>query len=214
MFDAAVVEDVGHSYVAIQANVPVGSAESDLHVAEAPALLIRHEIDRIIEINRIIIKAIEKAPDVEYAAHTEEICDLVGMAEGEISGMETAKAATRHADLADITFIPYIRYELVFQEFVVLNVVRDPVFGIEMLRVPGVGVDRVHTVNLVFPRFDQPPDGFDQAHVLGLVIPAERRGEEQDRVAPTAENKHLHVLVEMMRVVFNVLLFQTKTVYS
>ncbi|MNY60903.1 hypothetical protein D3C86_1975190 [compost metagenome] len=92
--------------------------------------------------------------------------------------------------------------------------VRDAELRVEVLPVPGVGIDCIHTIYLVFARFDEPPDRFDQPHVFGLIIPAEGCWEKKDRVAPVAENKHLHFLVEMMRIVFNVLLFQTKTVYS
>ena len=96
VFDAVVVEDVGHPDIAVQANVPVGSAEGDLHVAEPPTLLIRHKIDGVIEIYRIIIKAVEKTADIEYTTHADQVSNLIGVAEGEISDVDRDRTALRY----------------------------------------------------------------------------------------------------------------------
>ena len=115
VFDAVTVEDVGHPDITVQANVPVGSTESDLHMAETPTLLIGHKIDGVVEIHRIIIKTIEKTSDIEHPAHADQVSNLVGVAEGEISGMKTAETTTCDADLAYLTFIADVRYQLILR---------------------------------------------------------------------------------------------------
>ena len=80
--------------------VPFTSAENDAHVIEFPRVGdVRHVVVRTVEIDVVVVIAIEKRADIDRAAEGNEMTDGIGMAKGDIGGVIGAetRASNRHA---------------------------------------------------------------------------------------------------------------------
>src|ERR1017187_2124324 len=93
MADAARPQNGGEFLVLAPAHVPFASGEHGPYVVIAPA--------------------VEEALDVERAAHGDAAGDLVGMAEGEVHGMVSAKAAAGHDGARGPILVPHQRQHVI-----------------------------------------------------------------------------------------------------
>ena len=100
MLNAFGVQDVGKPHRFMPGIIPLPGAENDAHVVEFPRIIdVRQVVVGTVEINIVVVIAIEKRTDIERAAERDEVADGVRMAKrdiGRVLGPE-ARAAHRHA---------------------------------------------------------------------------------------------------------------------
>src|SRR5208282_124477 len=92
-----------HLYVRVQTHIPIRRSQYDLHLPDAaqePLIAhVRQIVRRVVEINVVVVVAIELALDVERSAHADASRHHIRMPHGKIQCMIAAKAAPRHRDL-------------------------------------------------------------------------------------------------------------------
>lgn len=175
------------------ADVTVGSPQHDHHVPEGGVGVARKKIDGVIEIDVVIIIAIGKGADFEDAAHREAMRREGGVTEGEIRGVVSPEAAAGGGDAGAAGFADGTGDDLVEDEPVVEGLVPGAICGGDRLVVPAEGVEAVGAIDLYFSVLEEPAGGFDEAHVLILVV-ASFGGREQDqRVTGIAEYEHFEL---------------------
>src|SRR4051794_11781267 len=89
--DVPAPEDAGDLLVALPEGVVPAGDEDDVHPLQrgdpARVLLAHDEIDRVVEVDRLVVEAVGEAPDVIDAAHADHPPDRLGVAEGEVGGV-------------------------------------------------------------------------------------------------------------------------------
>src|SRR6266496_3912678 len=109
---------------------------------------------RTVEINVVVVIAIEKIADVERAAYADEIADQIRMAKGDVGGVIRAetRAANGHAMAA--TFTPR-EIEHIADDHIFISVVRFHSIGrMNFLVVETFQIDRVRAINGDFASID------------------------------------------------------------
>ena len=80
--------------------IPFARADDDAHVIEFPRIgHVRQVVVGAVEINVVVVIAVEEIADVERAAQADEMADRIGMTKGDIGRVirAQARAANRHA---------------------------------------------------------------------------------------------------------------------
>ena len=97
MLDAFRVQDLGEPIRFMPGVIPFAGADNDAHVIVLPRVgRVRQIIVGAVEINVVVVVAVEKRADVERPAEGDEVTDRVGMAKRDIGGVIGAKARTAH----------------------------------------------------------------------------------------------------------------------
>jgi hypothetical protein len=79
--------------------IPFAGPENDVHVIVFPRVgHVRQIIVRAVEINVVVVIAVEEIADIERAAQADEMADGVGMAEGDVGRVIRAEAGAAHPD--------------------------------------------------------------------------------------------------------------------
>src|SRR6185503_17374460 len=80
MMNAFGVEDLREPVALVPGVIPFAGAENDLHVIEAPRIgNVREVIVGAVEIDVVVVVAVEDIADVESAAQADEMADRIGM---------------------------------------------------------------------------------------------------------------------------------------
>src|ERR1035441_7977671 len=148
MADAARPQNGGEFLVLAPAHVPFASGEHGPYVVIAPAVAaVRQIIGRVIEVRVLAVPAVEEALDVERAAHGDAAGDLVGMAEGEVHGMVSAKAAAGHDGARSPILVPHQRQHVIQDVALVLQMPLYAPVGMRPLVVPAFAVYAIDAID-------------------------------------------------------------------
>src|ERR1700679_430938 len=91
---ALVAQDRGETLVLIPAKVPLAGSEHGANVVVLPGIgAVGEVVGRIIEVEVVVVPAVDKVLHVKGSAHGYDAGDLIGMAEAEVSGVIGAEAA-------------------------------------------------------------------------------------------------------------------------
>src|SRR5438067_756772 len=87
--------------------IPFAGPENDVHVVVLPRVgHVRQIFVRAIEINVVVVIAVEEIADLECAAQADQVTDGIGMPEGNIGGVIRTKARSAHAYAMSAAFAP------------------------------------------------------------------------------------------------------------
>ena len=90
---------MGHVEVGITTNVPLSIAQYYIHLPQVRVIAARQVINRVAEVNIVIVEPIHEIPDIEFGAHTEQVTDHIGVAEGKISRVIAPKTGPGYRHL-------------------------------------------------------------------------------------------------------------------
>src|ERR1700724_546843 len=181
--------------VGIQPDIPLASAEHDPHmpqVVEVPRIAqLRQVVHRVVEVDVVVVIALQELADVEGAAHADQVRHLVGMAQRHVHRVIAAEAAAgdRHPPAAGVG--ARMLEDLLHDDLLVGHVGLDAVGGMDAVVVPALRVDAVGTIELHPPGVHERRGRLDQAEVLVLVVPSLGCREQHHRDAGVPEREHL-----------------------
>src|ERR1700737_5591373 len=102
---------------------------------------------RAVEINVVVVIAVEKIADVERTAQTDEVTNRIRMTKRDVGGVIRAETRTAHGHTMTMTFAPCV-FEHVADNHVFVGVVRlYPIRRMNSFVVTTVHMDRVRAVN-------------------------------------------------------------------
>src|SRR4029077_5211414 len=149
--------------------------DDDAHVIVFPRIgRVRRIMKRTVEINVVVVIAVEKIAEVQRTAQTNEILNRIRMTKRDVGGVISAETRTARGHTMTMTFAPCV-FEHLADNHVFVSVMRfHPIGWMNSLVVKTVEIDRVRAVNRDFSVVDVPGDGIDQTKILVLVITTER----------------------------------------
>jgi hypothetical protein len=207
MSNAAIPEDLRHS-VGRPAVLPWATAGHEADVAtrvlmEKPGVtLVSHIVDRVIEVEVVVIHAVHGVPHVVDARERVAALHVVGMLEegvGRVIGAERC-AERGNRDARRLALGVDERENLVRHIGVVLRLHPAPVEGVRSLILERIAVHAVDAEDSDSPLFEVGAEGTDHALTfLFPLVPAARR-EREDGRAVISVNSDAHVPIETVRV--------------
>src|SRR6266480_3550355 len=137
------------------------------------------------------------------------------MAKGDVGGVISAEARSAHRNARRMTLAPR-QIEHVTHDHVFVSIMRfHPIGRMNSFVVKTVEIDRVRAINRNFAGIDIVCDRTDQTEILVLVIPAERRREEnQGQTTAIAEGEHFEFAVKPRGMPFEVTFVHFRFVIS
>ena len=186
--------------------VPFAGSDDDAHVIVFPRVgCVRQIFVGAVEVNVVVVVAVEKRTDVEGTTQTDEVADKIGMAKGDVPGVIGAQAGAAHGHTVAMTFssreIEHVAHNNVF-----VGIVRSHAIGrMNRLVIEAVEIDGVRTVNREFAGIDIAGDRADQAEIFVLIITAEGGWKQNQReTAAIAESEHFKLATQVGCVPFDV----------
>src|ERR1700676_1874046 len=195
-----------HLHIRVQAHIPIGRSQHNLHLpipAQEPFIArVRQVIRRIIEVDIVIVIAVEEALDIEGSAHGHARRNHIRMPQGKIQRMITAETAPRHRDLRRPVFPLQIRQKLVDHVTLVLQVPPNPRSRMSALVVPTLAVDAIYAEYLDRAPIQLPGQRADHPCIFILKKTAPGCRKNEDRVPGMPEHQRLHVASQFMAILF------------
>lgn len=194
------LEDTAEAIVFGAAEIGFARGEDDFHLAHMKKGTgvgeIGEEVGGAVEIDVVIVIAVDELVDVEGSAEAGEAGTEFGIAEGEVGGVVAAEAATGGEDLGGVV-APSDKGEDFVEEVVfVLAVAKDAVAGVDGFVVPGFGVDAIDTESLDDAGFVGSGGGTDHVALFVVEVAAHGGGEDEEGLASGSEDEHFHVPLE------------------
>src|ERR1035441_7708749 len=123
------IQHCRHLHIRVQAHVPIRRSQHNLHLpvpAQKPVIAhVRQIVGRVVEVDIIVVIAVEETPNIERSAHGYASRNQVGMPQGKIQRLIAAKTAPRHRDLRGPVFPFQMPHELVQHVALVLHMPPD-----------------------------------------------------------------------------------------
>src|ERR1017187_7421105 len=142
--DAFGVHDPSHFYVCVQTHIPICRTQHNLHLPDAaqePVIAhIGQVIRGIVEIDIVVIVAVEKTLDVERATHGHARGNDIGVTHGKIQRVISAEAAACDGDLRSPVLPLEKRQKFIDDIALILHVPPDPRAGVHALVVPALAI--------------------------------------------------------------------------
>ena len=122
--------------------IPFASPENDVHVVVFPRIgHVRQVLVRAVEINVVVVIAIEKIADVERTAETDEMTDGVRMPEGNVGGMISTKTRSADANAMGTGLAPREIEDIVHNYIFISDMGADAIAGMNPFVVKTVEVN-------------------------------------------------------------------------
>src|SRR5207248_10191584 len=87
--------------------IPFAGPENDVHVVVFPRVgHVRQIFVRVVEINVVVVIAVEEIADLEGAAQADEMTDGIGMPESDVGGVKSAVYCAEHHDTMGEAYEP------------------------------------------------------------------------------------------------------------
>ena len=87
--------------------IPFAGPENDVHVVVFPRVgHVRQIFVRAVEINVVVVIAVEEIADLEGAAQADKMTDGVGVPESDVGGVIRAQTCAAHPDAMSVAFAP------------------------------------------------------------------------------------------------------------
>src|SRR5437588_1081000 len=133
------------------------------------------------------------------------MADCVGMTKSDIGGVIGPETRAAHRDSLTQTFAAR-QIEHVAHDHIFVGIMRaHPIRGMNRFVVETFEIDRVRAIDRDFACIDIAANGTDESEVFVLVIPAERRGKQNQREpAAVAESEHLKLPAQIRRPPFDI----------
>ena len=181
--------------------IPFAGPENDIHVIEFPWVgHVRQIFVRAVEINIVVVVAVEKIADFEGTAQANEVTNHVGMFESDIAGVISAKTRAANSYPMRASFTPRKVEYIAHNDIFVSDVGANPVCRMNALVVKAVEIDRVRAIHRNAIVVYEPCDGVDQPEIFVLMITTEGRGKgNQGQPAAVAEDEHLELATQIWR---------------
>ena len=149
--------------------IPFAGAENDAHVVVLPRIgHVRQIFVRAVEINVVVVIAVEKIADIERAAQADEMTDRVGMAKGDVGGVIGAEARAAHRRPVRAAFAPRQIENIVHDDIFVGDVRRASDRPDESLCCKNCRDRSIRAINGDSVVIDEPSDRIDQAKIFVL----------------------------------------------
>lgn len=186
--------------------IPFASPENDAHVVVLPRIWhVRQIFVRAIEINVIVVVAVEEIADLEGAAQADEMADGIGVPEGNIGGVIGAEARSAQPDAMGAAFSAREIEDIMHNHIFIGNMSPDAIGGMNAFVVEAVEIDGVGAINGDAVVIDEPGHRIDQAEILGLMVMAKGRWKnDQRQTAAIPESQHLKLPAQIRRPPFDV----------
>src|SRR3954452_5829406 len=179
--------------------IPFAGAENDTHVIEFPWVgHVREIFVRAIEINIVVVVAVEKIADFEGTAQTDKMTNQVGMFESNIGGVISAKTCAANPYPMRAGFTPRKVEYITHNDIFISDVGANAICRMNSLVVKAVEIDRVRTIDRNAIVVDEPCDRIDQPEIFVLMITAEGCGKDnQGQSAAITEDEHLELAAQI-----------------
>src|SRR6266446_5585042 len=206
MRNSLTLQNPCHLHVRIQAYIPIGRSQHNLHlpvpVQEPLIARVWQVIRRIIEIDIVIVIAVEEALDVKGSAHGYARRNHIRMPQGKIQRMITAETAPCHRDLRRPVFPLQIRQKLVDHIALVLHVPPNPRSRMSALVVPTLAVDAINAEYLDRAPIQLPGQRRDHPCIFILKKTSPGCWKNKDRLPCVPEHQRFHVAPQFMTILF------------
>src|ERR1700733_2208171 len=154
---------------------------------------IRHVVRRRVEVDILIVVAVQKVGNIEGAGHREEAGEDVRMAQRDVHRVIPAKAAANADEVAVLILQPDQRKQLVEDVFLILDLPGYAPARWDVAVVPALRIERVDAVELDLSVVDLVPDRADHAAIFELIEARLRAGEDNGRRAAVSVDKEFHI---------------------
>lgn len=201
MRDVFLAQDLAEFQIVVEADVPVAGSQDDLHVPQLGVIGIGHEVDRVVEVDIVVIIPVHKGFNIEGSTQTKEVANHFRMPERKIAGAKSTKADATAGNFPRAGVIPDLWYKLFRKKLIVLDVPEDSELGMNV-PIPTRIIDAVRAKNLDKTSLYKPFDGVQHATIFSLEVAAKRGREDDKRVAMSAEGEDLYVVAKMMAIEF------------
>lgn len=154
--------------------IPFAGPENDVHVIEFPWVRhVRQIFVRTVEIDIVVVVAVEKIADFEGAAQTDEMANRVGVLESDIGGVIGAKTCAANTNAMRAAFTPRKIEYIAHNDIFISDVGANAICRMNALVVKALEIDRVGAIHRNAIVVDEPCDGIDQPEIFVLMIIAE-----------------------------------------
>lgn len=160
-----------------------------------------HEVDRVVEVDIVIIVPMHKGLNVKCTTQTEKVTDHFGVPEREVAGTKSTKADAAAGNFSRASIIPDLWHEFLRKKLIILDVPEYSELRMNV-SIPTRIIDAVRAKDLDKTTFYKPANRVKHTPVLGFIVAAKRGGEYDKWVAVSAESEDLYVVAKMVAVEF------------
>ena len=179
--------------------IPFAGPENDVHVVVFPRVgHVRQIFVRAVEINVVVVIAVEEIADLKGATQADKMTDGVGMPESDVGGVIRAQTCAADSDPVGAAFAPreieYFTHDNVF----VGDVSANAIGRVNRFVVKTVEINRIRAIDGHSVVIREPGDGIDQAKIFVLAVVA-KRGWKNNQWETTAitEDQHLELAAQI-----------------
>ena len=123
--------------------VPFAGPENDVHVVVFPRVgHIREIFVRVVEINVVVVIAVEEIADLEGAAQADKMTDGIGVPEGDIGRVIGAETRAAHPDAMSAAFAPREIEDVAHDHIFVSDMSAHAIGGMNAFVVEAVEINR------------------------------------------------------------------------
>lgn len=175
--------------------IPFAGADDDVHVVVFPRVgRVRQIIVRTVEVDVVVVIAVEEIADIESAAQANEMADHVGMTKGDVGGVICAQTRAANADAMRGTFASRQIEDVVDDHALKRDMSNDAIGRMDRFVVKTRGIDRIRTINRDSAAIDERRTSIGELEILVLIKAAEGSGKkDQRKPAAITENQHLEI---------------------
>jgi len=188
--------------VTIQADIPIRGSENYLHFPEFRVIGAGHKIDRIIEVNVVIVVAMHKRFNIVGTAEVKQVTNHVRMTESEVTSAKAAKADAGASDFIGAGVVPNLRYPFFGEKAIVLDVAFHAVLRVDV-SVPAVIINTVRAKDLHETTLHEPAETLDHSSVFGFAVTTQSGRENHERITFGTGDVDFNVAAEVMAIEIN-----------
>ena len=150
-----------------------------------------------VEVDIVVVVSAKEVGHVEGAGHGEHSGEDVGMSEGNVCRVKSAKAAAEGDEPGVLIFEADEGYDFVEQVVFKLEVTGDTPAGQDVSVVPGLHIDGVDAVELELPGVEFVGEGGDEMAIFKLEEAAAGGGKNEYGEAGMTVDEELHIAAEL-----------------
>jgi hypothetical protein len=188
--------------VTIQADVPIGGPENDLHFPEFRVIGVGHEIDWVVEVDVVIVVAMHERFNIVSTTEVKQVTYHIRMTKCKVTGAKAAKANASASDFISAGVVPNLRYPFFGEEAIVLDMAFHAVLRVDV-SVPTVVVNTVRAKDLHETTLHEPAETLDHSSVFGLAVATQSGRKNHKRITFGTGDMDFNVAAEMMAVEIN-----------
>ncbi len=179
--------------------IPFAGPENDVHVVVFPRVgHVRQIFVRVVEINVVVVIAVEEIADLEGAAQADEMTDGIGMPESDVGGVISAETCAADPDPMGAAFAPREIEHVTRDHVFVGDVSANAIGRVNRFVVKTVEINRIRAIDGHSVVIREPGDGIDQTKIFVLAVIAKGGWKNNQReTAAITENQHLEFAAQI-----------------